>query len=434
MTELTTNAPLHPIGVASRCWVPHYMPGVTADQKSWLKFTDIGMEHKWANSRIPISALAEAYGEGTISINGDVLEAMKSRHLHVSYKLTLTDLWQIFVTWTKNRVPWIPVTHRTSPADVERAARPRNTDFFKFFLGPGLTFSSGCWTRETTTLDVATKNAFNDQLTAMDARSGMKLLDMSSDWGSFAMHAASQFKMKVTGLSPSKTQTTHATEAAAKAKVGGENLVFKQAVRPKEGQKFDRIALIDHPELASPKDIQRLLSDTVDALDDDGRVLLQVSGVRMRPYSLQDIAYSLFISRYIFPDSEPSDLGTIISAATAAGLEVVTAKNISLHAAATATQWYKNWMKNQEAITASYGAVWFRVWAFFLAWTSIAPRIGITGQYQIVLTKALGKSNRVWQLPIQPAPSTPPTAPWFYAPTPEEHARNGTPIPGSWDP
>jgi hypothetical protein len=47
---------------------------------------------------------------------------------------------------------------------------------------------------------------------------------------------------------------------------------------------------------------------------------------------------------------------------------------LGVHYSATIWRWYLNWLSNKDAIVAKYGDKWFRTWAFFLAWSTIASR------------------------------------------------------------
>lgn len=52
-------------------------------------------------------------------------------------------------------------------------------------------------------------------------------------------------------------------------------------------------------------------------------------------------------------------------------------------------------MANREKVEAKYGSRWFRIWEFFLAYSSIISRQGSATCYQIVLHKNLNAFHRV---------------------------------------
>lgn len=57
-----------------------------------------------------------------------------------------------------------------------------------------------------------------------------------------------------------------------------------------------------------------------------------------------------------------------------AGFEVKNIDVLGVHYSATIFRWYKNWLSNEEKIKEAYGERWFRVWSFFLAYSTIVSR------------------------------------------------------------
>jgi cyclopropane fatty-acyl-phospholipid synthase-like methyltransferase len=45
-----------------------------------------------------------------------------------------------------------------------------------------------------------------------------------------------------------------------------------------------------------------------------------------------------------------------------------------VHYSATIWRWYKNWVMNKDKVVKTYGERWYRVWVFFLAWSTIISR------------------------------------------------------------
>jgi sphingolipid C9-methyltransferase len=60
---------------------------------------------------------------------------------------------------------------------------------------------------------------------------------------------------------------------------------------------------------------------------------------------------------------------------------------VSIHYAWTIKRWYDNWASNREAIVAAYGERWYRIWRFFLAWSTIIAEQGNAACFQVVLNK-----------------------------------------------
>jgi sphingolipid C9-methyltransferase len=105
------------------------------------------------------------------------------------------------------------------------------------------------------------------------------------------------------------------------------------------------------------------------------------------------------MNKYIFPGADASTpLGWFVDSLESAGFEVKSIDTIGVHYSATIWRWYRNWMSNKSQIIAKYGdrysiskqhskCRWFRIWEYFLAYSTIISRQGSATCYQIVLHK-----------------------------------------------
>jgi sphingolipid C9-methyltransferase len=78
-----------------------------------------------------------------------------------------------------------------------------------------------------------------------------------------------------------------------------------------------------------------------------------------------------------------------------ANFEAHSVENITIHYGLTIQRWYDNWISNQAEITAAYGDRWFRIWRFFLAWSTIIAEQGNAACFQVVLNKNLDSFDRM---------------------------------------
>ena len=81
------------------------------------------------------------------------------------------------------------------------------------------------------------------------------------------------------------------------------------------------------------------------------------------------------MNKYVFPGADAScSLGWVINKLESAGFEVKNVDVLGVHYSATLFRWYTNWLSNKEKILEKYGERWFRVWAYFLAYSTITSR------------------------------------------------------------
>ena len=77
-----------------------------------------------------------------------------------------------------------------------------------------------------------------------------------------------------------------------------------------------------------------------------------------------------------------------------AGWETHSVENISHHYSWTIKRWHDNWLSNRQAIVATYGERWFRIWHLFLAWSTIIGAQGNAACFQVVLNKNIDSFDR----------------------------------------
>jgi cyclopropane fatty-acyl-phospholipid synthase-like methyltransferase len=87
----------------------------------------------------------------------------------------------------------------------------------------------------------------------------------------------------------------------------------------------------------------------------------------------------------------------MLKAMEKAGWEMHSTENISIHYGWTIRRWHDNWLSNKEAVVATYGERWFRIWHLFLAWSAIIAEQGNAACFQVVLNKnADGYDRKRW--------------------------------------
>lgn len=90
-------------------------------------------------------------------------------------------------------------------------------------------------------------------------------------------------------------------------------------------------------------------------------MLLALLAGSLARYSGNDCAFS-------------SSLTSIYHQLESAGFEVKNIDVLGVHYSATIYGWYKNWVSNKENVIAKYGDRWYRIWVFFLAYSTITSR------------------------------------------------------------
>ncbi len=90
-----------------------------------------------------------------------------------------------------------------------------SNEFFRLFLGESMTYSCAIFSRGAQTLEEAQETKLELVCTKLGLQAGERVLDVGCGWGSFALHAARQHGVRVTGITLSSEQAALARSAFA---------------------------------------------------------------------------------------------------------------------------------------------------------------------------------------------------------------------------
>lgn len=257
---------------------------------------------------------------------------------------------------------------RLSQSDEEqvRDHYDRGDDFYGWFLGPRMIYTSGIVsdiTREET-LEELQDNKLAVVCEKIGLKRGDRMLDIGCGWGTLAKYASTEFGARATGVTLGRNQTAFGNNALRKAGIEETQskivcMDYRDIAVPEGG--FDKVTCLEMAEHVGVRYFSTFLKQVYDMLDDDGTFFLQIAGIR-KPWQYEDLVWGLFMNKYIFPGADASTpLGWFVDKLEGAGFEIKSIDTIGVHYSATLWRWYRNWMANQEKVEAKYGKRWFRV-------------------------------------------------------------------------
>lgn len=358
----------------------------------YVTFNDRRLARKYNKNRIPMAVLYEAYFDGDIDLPEDetLYDFLEDRDLFVKYNLTLPH-FQYAVT---NYLPEVLVHSVDQDKRVIRDHYDRGNDFFEWFLGDRMVYTSGIFEDPNETVEQAQDNKFNLTCKKLQLQAGESMLDIGCGWGTLAAHASMHYGVDATGVTIAQEQTDFANARFKKWGLEDDARVLCKDYREIPTRKYDKIVSLEMVEHVGVKNLNTYFQRCYDLLEDDGIFLLQWTGLR-RGFRPEDIIWILFMGKYIFPGADASlPLSTMSRYIEKNGFEIQSAENISQHYALTIRKWHDNWMANKDAIKAAYGERWYRIWHFFLGWSTLVARQGNAACFQLVLNKNLDHYNR----------------------------------------
>lgn len=377
----------------------------------YLEFHDDELVAKYIKSnngkgtKIPMETFHELYFEGKVSFKGDCLDIMEYRHDWCKFSFTLS----LFRYFLLGMIPEVILHSQSQDEEQVRDHYDRGDDFYTWFLGPRMIYTSGVISDITKeeSLEELQDNKLNIVADKIQLQQGDHVLDLGCGWGTWTAFASSQHGAKVTGVTLGRNQTKWGTNLLETYGVEPDQsgivcCDYRESPKSKKPSgKYDKITCLEMAEHVGIRRFSTFLQQVYDSLEDDGIFFLQYAGLR-KSWQYEDLIWGLFMNKYIFPGADASTpLGFVINSLEGVGFEIVSIDNIGVHYSATLWRWYRNWMGNKAKVLDGYGIRWFRIWEYFLASAVITSRQGGATCFQFVMRKNLNSYHRINYVPAQ---------------------------------
>jgi cyclopropane fatty-acyl-phospholipid synthase-like methyltransferase len=356
-----------------------------AGRANWedvVSFKDPKQAERYRGRKIPITDVCDAYLSERLDFRVDLMDAMLRRNQLFRFCFTWTD---IKFYWGKFFAQHLTHTRHADQQDVA-PVYDRGNDFYGWFLGPSMVYTSAIFRDEAESLEDGQRRKLDLICQSVQMKPGERHLDIGCGWGALLVHAAKNYGTNSRGITLAKEQAEFGHALASREGVESRVRIDVEDYRLLSG-KYDKITCVEMAEHVGIKNFQKFLRQVYALLEDDGAFYLQIAGLR-RPWQFEDLVWGLFMSKYIFPGADAScPLGFVVSQAERAGFEVHRVENAGAHYAVTIAKWYDNWKRNEADIVARYGTFWFRLWSLFLAWSVQIGGQGSSALFMLTLTK-----------------------------------------------
>jgi cyclopropane-fatty-acyl-phospholipid synthase len=243
-----------------------------------------------------------------------------------------------------------------------------------------MTYSCAIFSRGARTLEEAQRTKLELVCTKLGLHAGERVLDVGCGWGSFALHAAREHGVHVTGITLSEPQAALARERAAAAGLAERIDIRVADYRDLAGERYDAIASIGMVEHVGSANVDAYAQRLATVLRPGGR-LLNHGIARLRH---GDPEAGPFSERFVFPDAAPLHISRVLVAIEAAGLEPTHVEGFRLDYARTLTEWGRNLDEHAERAEALAGAERMRIWRLYVRAARRGFENGFTSIFQVV--------------------------------------------------
>ncbi len=264
-------------------------------------------------------------------------------------------------------------------------------DFFRLWLDPSMTYSSGLFADPGETLAAAQDRKYRNLARMLDLRPGMRVLEIGCGWGGFAEIAARDFGCHVTCLTLSQEQHDYARARIAQAGLADRVEIRLQDYRDVQGR-FDRIASIEMFEAVGEANWPTYFGVLRDRLAPGGAAGLQVITIADDRYDRYRRRPD-FIQRHIFPGGMLPSPSAFATQASMAGLRIDREQRFGASYARTLADWHRAFDQAWPRIAEQgFDDRFRRMWKFYLAYCEGGFRAGAIDVAQYRLSPAASAS------------------------------------------
>ncbi len=351
-----------------------------------------------------------AYVAGDLDLEGDVFAALALRDHLPDLRLTPAQwLTALRLAGLAGLRP-LPPPPEEARLHGRRHSRARDAaaiahhydvsnDFYRIVLGPSLTYSCAVWAAPTVTLEHAQAAKHELICRKLGLEPGMRLLDVGCGWGGMLLHGATRHGVRAVGVTVSPAQADLAAKRVAEAGLADRVDVRLQDYRDVDDEPFDAISSIGMFEHVGLSQLAAYFDGLVARLRPGGRLLNHGISRPALPVHRPRFSRRGFIDRYVFPDGELHEVGSVVSAMQRAGFEVRHLESLREHYALTLRAWVRNLEEHWDAAVTEVGGPRARIWRLYMATSAVNFEENRNQVHQVLAVKP----EHGWSgLPLRP--------------------------------
>lgn len=279
-----------------------------------------------------------------------------------------------------------PNTKRGSRKNIQ-AHYDLGNDFYREWLDPTMTYSSGIFENINDPLDMAQIKKYERIAKVIDPKPGQTVLEIGCGWGGFASYAAKTYGCNIVGITLSQEQHDFARERMVQEGLSDFVDIRIQDYRDVTGH-FDGIASIEMFEAVGEKNWPSYFKAVGDRLHDHGRAAIQVITIDEERFASYRRSAD-FIQRYVFPGGMLPSASVFQSHAENAGLSVSDSFFFGQSYAHTMAEWHKRFADAWPSIEKiGFDERFRRLWEYYLAYCRAGFQTGAINVGQFALVKS----------------------------------------------
>jgi cyclopropane-fatty-acyl-phospholipid synthase len=353
--------------------------------------------------------LARAYVAGDLDIEGDVYEALASLERRRTLVPLIREVVSVARTLGIAALRPLPAPPEEARLRGRRHSKERDAAaiahrydvsnrFYRLVLGPSMTYSCALFDHPDATLEQAQEAKHQLVARKLGLAEGMRLLDVGCGWGSMLLHAAERYGVSAVGVTISRRQAELARARVREAGLADRVEIRLADYRDIADGPYDAISSIGMFEHVGRSQLDVYFRRLRALLRPGGRLLNH--GIGCSPRRRPLVGRRTFVNRYVFPDGELHEVGTVVSRIQAAGFEVRHLESLREHYALTLRRWVRNLEDAWDEAVAEAGRARARIWRLYMAGAALGFEAGRLQVHQALAVRPAGGASG---LPLRPA-------------------------------
>ena len=323
----------------------------------------------------------DAYSEGRIEIEGDLVQLLEALYVAGARAPAPSGLGRLLGTLRRPHINTLAGSRQNihHHYDIGNA-------FYSLWLGETMAYTCAYYPTADASLDAAQRAKMDHVCRKMRLRPGEQVVEAGCGWGTFALHMARHYGVKVRAFNISREQVAYARERAAREGLAGQVEYVQDDYRNITGRydAFVSIGMLEHVGVDNYEGLGAVVSRS---LGDNGRGLIHSIG-RNYPAPLQP-----WIEKRIFPGAYPASLGQMMHIFEPWDLSILDVENLRLHYAQTLRHWLALFEAARPRVEQMFDARFVRMWRMYLAGSIAGFTTGTLQLFQVLF--ATRRNNEV---------------------------------------
>ena len=259
--------------------------------------------------------------------------------------------------------------------------------FYESWLDSTMTYSSASYTGPNQSLDEAQRNKYRQLLDRLEVSAGQHVLEIGCGWGGFAILAAQERDVHVTGITLSQEQHDFAARRVQQAGLG-ERIKIEIRDYRDVAKTYDHVASIEMFEAVGERYWPVFFAKIFESLKSGGCAALQVITIDDRHFESYRRTAD-FIQTYVFPGGMLPSPGILKREVEAAGLTWQSDAGFGGDYVKTLRAWSERFEEKWSEIEPlGFDERFRRMWRFYLAYCEGGFRSAAIDVKQLALTKS----------------------------------------------